>query len=38
VNVQALEIHEHRRLIEHESGHAAAAMLLGLDVESAYAP
>jgi HK97 family phage prohead protease len=38
VNVQALEIHEHRRLAAHEGGHAAAALLLGLDVDSAHAP
>jgi HK97 family phage prohead protease len=38
VNVQALEIVEHRRLAAHQAGHATAALLLGLEVQSAYAP
>jgi HK97 family phage prohead protease len=35
---RAVEIHQHRKLIDHEAGHAAAALLLGLDVESITAP
>jgi uncharacterized protein len=38
VNAEALEIHEHRKLAAHEAGHATAALLLGLEVESAHAP
>ncbi len=38
MNVQALEIVEHQRLAAHEVGHAAAALMLGLHVESARAP
>jgi HK97 family phage prohead protease len=35
---RAVEIHQHRKLIDHECGHAAAALLLGIPVESITAP
>ena len=35
---RAVEIHTHRRLAEHESAHAAAALVQGLDVSEVRAP